>query len=82
MSECQLSAFGRDRTNHSHWTDRYALFGLCGMAREPYHPQLCTQFTQELYVVTLCPVCRLQIHWMLVIKQLQCQSSGILIQIS
>lgn len=42
MSECQLSAIGRDRTNHSHWTDRYALFGLCGMAREPYHPQLCT----------------------------------------
>ena len=42
MSKCQLSAIGRDKTNHSHWTDRYALFGLCGMAVEPYHPQLCT----------------------------------------
>ena len=35
-----------------HWTDRYAFFGPCGMARESIPPSaMHTQFTQELYVV-------------------------------
>ncbi len=39
MSECQLSAIGRDEANHSRWIERYTLFGLCGMARAAIPPR-------------------------------------------
>lgn len=48
MSECQLFAIGRDKANHSLWIERYALFGLCGMAREPYH------HAHIVYPATVC----------------------------
>lgn len=55
MSEGQLFAVRRDRSNHSHWTHRSALFGLCGMACSP--TQLCTHTLPSSPMCSPCSRC-------------------------